>query len=146
MQDAQGGYGACTRPAPTSVAGNGRCLAVDVSLARNAIPRRLALLCAHKAAQPATCGVAMLVPLMVLCNCGRGHDENTFTPGPAISTLPPSENDATRSELSSAATETIVGEFAGAPAGLMMPGRELELPAAATIRQPAPRAAAPAAV
>ena len=35
----QGNYGACTRPAPTSVAGSGRCRAVAVSLARNARPR-----------------------------------------------------------------------------------------------------------
>ena len=36
------------------------------------------------AAAPATCGVAMLVPLIVLWSIGRGHDEKTFTPGAAI--------------------------------------------------------------
>ena len=113
---------------------------------RSAAPRRLALLWAHKAAQPATCGVAMLVPLIVLCSCGRGHDENVLTPGPAMSILRPFENDATRSELSSAPTDITVGEFAGAPAALMVPGRLLALPAAAIIRHPAPSAAAPAAV
>ena len=88
----------------------------------------------------------MLVPLMVLCKVGLGQDENTFTPGPAMSTFPPSENMATFSALSSAATDIIVGEFPGAPAGLIVPGRWLELPAAATIKQPAAKAAAPAAV
>ena len=88
----------------------------------------------------------MLVPLIVLCNVGRGQDEKTFTPGPAISTLPPFEKTATRSALSTAATDMTDGEFAGAPAGLMVPGRLLRLPAAATIRQPAFKAALPAAV
>src|SRR5438105_3916170 len=101
----QGNYGACTRPAPTSVAGSGRCRAVAVSLARNARPRNDGLVWAHRAAHPATCGVAMLVPLMVLCKVGRGHDEKIFTPGPAMSTFPPHEKTATRSALSSAPTD-----------------------------------------
>jgi hypothetical protein len=63
-----------------------------------------------------------------------------------MSTLPPFENGATRSALSSAATDMMVGEFAGAPHGAMVPGRLLALPAAATIRQPLANAAAPAAV
>ena len=88
----------------------------------------------------------MLVPLIVLCNTGLGHDEKTFTPGPAMSTFPPFEKDATLSALSSAPTDMIVGELAGAPAGLMSPGRELALPAAAMIKQPLAKAAAPAAV
>jgi hypothetical protein len=88
----------------------------------------------------------MLVPLIVLCKVGRGQDENTFTPGPAISTFRPSENTATRSELSSAATDMMVGEFAGAPAGLMTPDRLLLFPAAAMIKHPAASAAVPAAV
>src|SRR5262249_51085291 len=114
MRQVIGYYGACTRPAPTSLAGNGRCFAVAVSFARKAAPLRLGLLCAHSAAQPATCGVAMLVPLIVSCSLGRGTDENTFTPGPAMSTLPPHEKNATRRLLSSAATDMIVGEFPGA--------------------------------
>jgi hypothetical protein len=59
----------------------------------------------------------MLVPLIVLCSTGRGQDENTFTPGPAMSILPPFENTATLSALSSAPTDIMVGELAGAPAG-----------------------------
>lgn len=88
----------------------------------------------------------MLVPLIVLCNTGLGQDENTFTPGPAMSILPPLENTATCSALSSAATDMIVGELAGEPAGWILPGRLLALPAAATIRHPFAKAAAPAAV
>jgi hypothetical protein len=88
----------------------------------------------------------MLVPLMVLCKIGLGQDEKTLTPGPAMSTFPASENMATFSALSSAATDITVGEFAGAPAGLIMPGRWLEFPAAATIKHPAAKADAPAAV
>ena len=88
----------------------------------------------------------MLVPLIVLCKTGLGHDEKTFTPGPAISTLPPFEKIATLNELSSAPTDMIVGELAGAPAGFITAGRELSFPAAAMIKQPAARAAVPAAV
>ena len=88
----------------------------------------------------------MLVPLIVLCSVGRGHDEKTLTPGPAMSIFPPHENGATRSALSSAATDTIVGELPGAPHGAIIPGRLLALPAAATMRQPLFRAALPAAV
>jgi hypothetical protein len=67
--------------------------------------------------------VAILVPLIVLCNTGLGHDENTFTPTAEMSTLPPLEKNAGRSAVSRAATDMIVGELAGAPAGLMMAGR-----------------------
>src|SRR6185295_8315999 len=88
----------------------------------------------------------MLVPLIVLCAIGRGHDENTFTPGPAISTLPPFENIASLRALSSAATDMIVGEFAGASAGAMVAGRWLSFPDAAIIKQPFAKAAAPDAV
>jgi hypothetical protein len=104
------------------------------------------LLCAQSAAQPETCGVAILVPLIVLCNPGRGHEENVLTPGPAISILPPQEKDAMRKVLSTAATAITVGEFAGDPVGAIRPGRLLAFPAAAIIRHPAARAAAPAAV
>ncbi len=86
----------------------------------------------------------MLVPLIVLCNVGLGHDEKTPTPGPAMSTFPPQEKAATLSAWSSAATDMMVGEFAGANTGAMWPGRVLAFPAAATIKQPAARAAAPA--
>ena len=88
----------------------------------------------------------MLVPLIVLCSVGRGQDEKTFTPGPAMSILPPLEKMATRRFVSSAATDTIVGEFAGAPAGWIDPGRLLALPAAAMIKHPLFSAAVPAAV
>jgi hypothetical protein len=54
---------------------------------------------------------------MVLWSAGLGQDENVFTPGPAMSIFPPFENIATLSALSSAATDMIVGELAGAPAG-----------------------------
>src|SRR5688572_9468280 len=141
-----GRYGACTSPDPTSLAGRARGLALARSLARRALPRSAALDRAQSASHPATCGVAMLVPLIVLCCVGRGHDENVFTPGPAMSILPPLEKMATRRALSSAATDMIVGEFAGAPAGWISPGRLLALPAAAMIKQPLATAAAPAAV
>ena len=88
----------------------------------------------------------MLVPLIVLCSVGLGQDEKTFTPGPAMSTFPALEKDAILSALSSAATDMMVGEFAGAPAGLMTAGRLLALPEAATIKHPAANADEPAAV
>jgi len=88
----------------------------------------------------------MLVPLIVLCSTGLGHDEKIFTPGPAMSIFPPFEKDATLSALSSAPTDIIVGELAGAMAGRMTAGRVLLLPAAAMIKQPLAKAAAPAAV
>ena len=86
----------------------------------------------------------MLVPLMVLWTLGLGHDEKTFTPGPAISTLPPDEKFAMPRVLSTAPTDMIVGEFAGEPAGAIIAGRLLAFPAAAMIRQPAASALAPA--
>src|SRR5207244_2162548 len=107
--------------------------------ARSAAPRNEGLVWAHRAAQPATCGVAILVPLSVLCNCGRLNEENTLTPGPAMSTFPRQENGAGWRLMSTAATDMIVGELPGASTG---PGAEL--PAAATIRQPLLRAAWPA--
>jgi hypothetical protein len=88
----------------------------------------------------------MLVPLIVLWICGLGHAEKMFTPGPAMSTFPPQENEAIRSALSTAPTDRIVGEFAGAIVGAIKPGRLLALPAAAMIKHPLARAAAPAAV
>ena len=88
----------------------------------------------------------MLVPLIVLCRTGLGQDENTLTPGPAMSIFPPFEKLATFNALSTAATDMMVGEFAGAPAGTMRLGRALSLPAAAIIKQPLAKAAAPAAV
>ena len=88
----------------------------------------------------------MLVPLRVLCRVGLRNDENTPTPGPAMSTLPPQEKEATRNRLSRAPTDRIVGEFAGAITGAITAGRLLALPAAAMIKQPAASAAAPAAV
>ena len=55
--------------------------------------RRLADVSAHSAAQPATCGVAMLVPLMCRSASAAAHDEKTSRPGAAISILPKFEND-----------------------------------------------------
>lgn len=55
--------GAWTNPAPTRAAGKGSALAVDTSLFHSACPRNPWLPWAKSAAQPATCGVAMLVPL-----------------------------------------------------------------------------------
>ena len=69
-----------------------------------------------------------------------------MTPGPAMSILPTLENVATLRLLSRAATDMMVGEFAGAPAGRLSAGRLLSLPEAATIRQPAASAATPAPV
>ena len=107
---------------------------------QSAMPRRVGLVCAHSAAQPATCGVAMLVPLMVAYRRGRGAEENTSRPGPAISIFPKFEKlDGDRDE-SSDATDMIVGEFAGAPV------LALALPAAAMMRPPLLSAAEPAAV
>jgi hypothetical protein len=51
----------------------------------------------------------MLMPLMVFCKAGLGQKEKTFTPGPAMSTLPPLENTAALRALSSEATDRMVG-------------------------------------
>lgn len=125
---------------PTRDEGNGNALALASSRLHSAIPRSAALDCAHNAAQPATCGVAMLVPLFVPYRVGRGTEEKTSRPGAAISTLPKFENDDGLSGGSSEATDMIVGELAGAPV------LEAAFPDAATIRQPRPSAAIPAAV
>src|SRR5688572_2285834 len=92
---------------------------------------------------PATCGVAILVPEMVLYSCGFGQVDRIATPGPAISTTPPFalivrlEKFATLKLLSMAPTAMIDGQLAGCPTGLTTPWlRLLSLPAAATIRQP----------
>ena len=104
------------------------------------VPLKLGELSAHKAAQPATCGVAMLVPLIVRYLVGRIQDEKMSRPGPAMSIFPWLEKlDGARFE-SSDATDMIVGEFAGAPAG------ELAFPDAAIMSSPLLRAACPAAV
>jgi hypothetical protein len=59
------GYGARTNPLPTFETGNGRDCAVASSLFQRFIPRKVELVSAHRAAHPATWGVAMLVPLLV---------------------------------------------------------------------------------
>jgi hypothetical protein len=94
------------------------------------MPRKLELVSAQSAAQPATCGVAMLVPLLVPYRFGRGTEEKTSRPGAAISILPELEKLDGRRFGSSEATDRIVGEFAGAPV------LAASLPAAAMIRQP----------
>ena len=81
-------YGAWTSPAPTLLAGNGSGFAVASSFLHRFMPRRLGEVCAHNAAQPATCGVAMLVPLIVRSFVGLGQDEKTSRPGAAISIFP----------------------------------------------------------
>jgi hypothetical protein len=81
---------------------------VEVSLARKAAPRSMGLVCAQRAAHPATCE-AILVPLIVLCNVGRGHDEKTLTPGSAMSILPPFRKDC----HSKRAVERVNGDDAG---------------------------------
>lgn len=115
-------------------------MAVACSLRHRVIPRNDGDGSAHSAAHPATCGVAMLVPLMVAYFRGMVTEEKTSRPGPAISILPKLENDDGLRSLSSAATDMIVGELAGAPVF------ELALPAAAMIRQPLLSADVPAAV
>jgi len=82
----------------------------------------------------------MLVPLLKPYLVGRGTDEKTSRPGAAISILPKLEKDDGVRLGSSDATETIVGELAGAPV------TAAALPAAAIIRQPLLSAACPAAV
>ena len=52
------------------------------------MPRSIGLLCAHRAAQPATCEAAMLVPFHVAYRLGIGTQEKISTPGAAMSTLP----------------------------------------------------------
>src|SRR5688572_16094779 len=133
-------YGACTSPRPTFDAGSPSGLAVASSLFQRFMPRKLELVSAQSAAQPATCGVAMLVPLLVPYRFGRGTDEKTSRPGAASSILPKFEKLEVLRFGSSDATDMIVGEFAGAPVFMV------RLPAAAMIRQPRLSAAWPAAV
>src|SRR6185312_15059627 len=108
-------HGAWTSPAPTRVAGSGNRRALAWSCRHRLMARRLADVSAHSAAQPATCGVAMLVPLFVPYRTGIGTDEKTSLPGPAISILPRCTNEDRPRSLSSDATDMIVGEFAGLP-------------------------------
>src|SRR5215510_6496490 len=84
----------------------------------------------------------MLVPLFVPYLVGRGTEEKTSRPGPAISILPMLENCDHPRLLSTDATAMIVGELAGAPVWPRGPA----LPAAAMIRHPLLNADAPAAV
>ena len=127
-------------PAPTRAGENGSDLAAACNLSQSAIPRSEGELSAHRAAQPATCAAAELVPLMILY-CGQTEDKIS-RPGAAISILPKLENDEGASAGSSDATDMMVGEFAGA----LTPPLPGELPAPESIRQPRLRAAAPAAV
>ena len=84
----------------------------------------------------------MLVPLFVPYLVGRGTEEKTSRPGPAISILPMLENCDHPRLLSTDATAMIVGELAGAPVRPVGPA----FPAAAMIRHPLLNADAPAAV
>ena len=106
------------------------------------MPRRAAEVSAQSAAQPATCGVAMLVPVLLPYRVGLGTEEKTPSPGPAISIFPDWEKlEGVRFGVREA-TAMMVGELAGAPVGKPEP----LLPAAATIRQPLFKADWPAAV
>ncbi len=58
-------HGAVANPAPASVCGNGSTSAPSTSVFQSSFPV-LAVLCTIRAANPATCGVAMDVPLIVL--------------------------------------------------------------------------------
>src|SRR5215831_20508246 len=95
-----------------------RCLVCCVTSAHSPRPRTLGRASANNAAMPATCGVAMLVPLMVLYNVGRGQLERTATPGAAISTCPPLgfrpalEKNATWMRWSRAAIAMMDGQLA----------------------------------
>src|SRR5687768_17487129 len=84
---------ACTRHAPTRVPGCGSLFAVSSSFRHRFMPRRPGEVWAQSAAQPATWGVAMLVPLFVPYRVGRGTEEKTSRPGAAISIFPKFEND-----------------------------------------------------
>src|SRR5512132_1601106 len=126
-------------PRPTRAIGYGNGRAADCSRVHSIWPRSPRLLSAHSAAQPATCGVAMLVPLLVPYRVGRGKEEKTSRPGAALSILPKLENTDGLRFGSSAATAMMVGELAGAPV------LEALLPAAATIKRPLFSAARPAA-
>src|SRR5262249_52983966 len=108
--------------------------------------------CDHSAAIPLTCGVAMLVPEMIRYRVGVSHDEYTSTPGPAMSTWPPTtallraEKFPIRSWESRAATAMIDGLFAGTPTNPKLPwARSALLQAAAMTRLPAANARRPAA-
>src|SRR5215218_9827643 len=129
-------YGACTSPAPTRATGNGRCFAVAINFLHSRMPRSVGDVSAHSAAHPATCGVAMLVPLLIPYRVGRGTDENTSRPGAEISILPKFENDDGLSVGSSDATDMIVGEFAGEPVvdALLPPPRRSGSPCSAPPR------------
>src|SRR3712207_727152 len=133
-------HGAWTRPAPTRVRGNGNLLAVSSSFRHRFMPRRPGEVCAQSAAQPATCAVAMLVPLFVPYRVGRGTEEKTSRPGAAISIFPKAENDDGARFGSRDATDMMVGELAGVPVAVPEP------PAAATMSSPLLSAALPAAV
>ena len=82
----------------------------------------------------------MLVPLMIAYRRGIGTLEKTSRPGAAISIFPKFENEEGTRLLSSAATDMIDGELAGAPVWAD------ELPAAAIINKPLLRATLPAEV
>ena len=68
-------------PLPTSTDGcSSRWLSMQ-SVAHSSRPRR-PVASAHSAATPATCGVAMLVPLIVRYRVGSGQDEQHLEAGP----------------------------------------------------------------
>src|SRR5690349_589572 len=115
--------GTTARPAPTSWADCGSGTAVRTSSCQSARLRR-PVLRASVAATPATCGVAMLVPLLNPYEpFATGTDEYVATPGAAMLISPPlplsatHENGARSSAWSRAATASTDGLLAGAPTG-----------------------------
>src|SRR4051812_35690086 len=80
----------------------------------------------------------MLVPLLNPYLPGRGTEEKTSLPGPAISTLPKFEKEEGARFGSREATDIMEGELAGCPVG------PASLPAAAIIKRPLVKAAFPA--
>jgi hypothetical protein len=87
QREASAGWGLDVA-APTSLANNCRCCAFCSRSQPSTPPPIAGVACSHSAAIPATCGVAILVPLIVCC-CGSSQLERTLRPGAAISTYPP---------------------------------------------------------
>src|SRR3989441_11045162 len=90
----------------------------------------------YRAAAPATCGVAMDVPLMVLvARSPVSQSDVVFTPGAKISTHGPKlENDAMLSLMSVAPTVSASGALAGE---VLQASGAPELPAATAYTTPA---------
>src|SRR5258706_15052055 len=96
---------------------------------QRALPRSAGSDSAYNAAIPATCGVAMLVPLFKPYRRGIGIVERIFSPGPAMFTSPPFglmpelEKNEIPNFSPTEATAKIVLALAGLPTGALMKGR-----------------------